>query len=241
MRAALLTIGNEVVSGDVTNTNAAWLARRLESLGIAVVLAAAVPDEIAVIAEFVNRERVRVDHVLVTGGLGGTPDDLTREALAAAFAVGRAEVPELAAELRERFARHPDYAAAWALLPAGSRPLRNPRGGAPGFVIGNVWALPGLPAEMEAMFDAHAAELEGGLPIGSWRRLFHTGEGDIVELLSAAAARWPQVAVGSYPRFGPEGPDVEIVLKSTDSEALAQAAARLEPELERASRPAPGS
>jgi molybdopterin-biosynthesis enzyme MoeA-like protein len=161
--------------------------------------------------------------------------------LSPAFAVGRAEVPELAAELRERFARHPDYAAAWALLPAGSRPLRNPRGGAPGFVIGNVWALPGLPAEMEAMFDAHAAELGGGLPIGSWRRLFHTGEGDIVELLSAAAARWPQVAVGSYPRFGPEGPDVEIVLKSTDSEALAQAAARLEPELERASRPAPGS
>jgi len=239
MRAALLTIGNEVVSGDVTNTNAAWLARRLEALGIGVVLAAAVPDEIAVIAEFVNRERVRVDHLLVTGGLGGTPDDLTRDALAVAFAVGREEVPELAAELRARFVRHPDYAAAWALLPVGSRPLRNPRGGAPGFVIENVWAFPGLPAEMEAMFDAHSEELGGGAPIGSWRRLFHTGEAEIVALLTEAASRWPQVAIGSYPRFAPGGPEVEIVLKSIDPGPLAELTAWLEPELERVSRPAP--
>jgi len=240
MRAALLTIGNEVVSGDVTNTNAAWLARRLESLGIAVVVAAAVPDEITVIAEFVNRERVRVDHLLVTGGLGGTPDDLTREALAAAFAVAREEVPELAAELRARFSRHPDYAAAWAVLPAGSRPLRNPRGGAPGFAIENVWALPGLPSEMEAMFDAYSHELGAGPPIGSWRRLFHTSEAEIADLLGDAAARWPQVAIGSYPRFGPDGPDVEIVLKSTEAGPLAELIATLEPELERASRPTVG-
>ena len=101
----------------------------------------------------------RVDHLIVTGGLGGTPDDLTREALAAAFGVAQVEVPELAAELRARFPRHPDYAARWAQLPAGSRPLRNPNGGAPGFVIENVWVLPGLPSEMEAMFDAYADEL----------------------------------------------------------------------------------
>ena len=88
MRAALLTIGNEVVSGDALNTNAAWLAQRLESLGVEVVLAASVPDQVDAVADFVIRERARVDHVIVTGGLGGTPDDLTREALAAAFAVG---------------------------------------------------------------------------------------------------------------------------------------------------------
>ena len=87
MRAALLTIGNEVVSGDVVNTNAAWLAQRLEALGVKVAVAASIPDEIEAVAEFVNRERPRVDHLIVTGGLGGTPDDLTREALAAAFGV----------------------------------------------------------------------------------------------------------------------------------------------------------
>jgi nicotinamide-nucleotide amidase len=236
VEAALLTIGNEVVSGDVTNTNAAWLARRLEALGVGVVLAAAVRDEIAVIAEFVNRERVRVDHLILTGGLGGTPDDLTREAVAAAFAVPQLEVPDLAAELSRRFERHPDYAARWALLPAGSVPLRNPRGGAPGFVIENVWALPGLPSEMEAMFDASAARFAGGAPIAAWRREFHTGEGDIVELLNEATTRWPRVAVGSYPRFGPGGPDVEIVLKSREPGPLAEAVAWLEPRLEDVAR-----
>ena len=124
MRAALLTIGNEVVSGDTLNTNAAWLAHRLEALGVAVVIAASVPDEVGAVADFVVRVRVRVDHMIVTGGLGGTHDDLTREALAAAFDVDQAEVPELADELRRRFPRHPDYVARWALLPAGSSAQR---------------------------------------------------------------------------------------------------------------------
>src|SRR5947208_587566 len=72
--AAILTIGNELVSGDTPNTNAAWLARRLEALGVKVVLSAAVPDETSLIVDLVRRERVRVDHLIVTGGLGGTPD-----------------------------------------------------------------------------------------------------------------------------------------------------------------------
>ncbi len=231
MRAALLTIGNEVVSGDVVNTNASWLAQRLETLGVEVVIAAAVPDAIGAVADFVNRERGRVDQLIVTGGLGGTPDYLTREALAAAFGVAQVEVPELAAELRRRFPRHPDYAARWARLPAGSRPLRNPHGGAPGFAIENVWALPGLPSEMEAMFDAYADEFRGARPIASWRHTYATRESDIVHLLTAATVRWPQISIGSYPRFNADRPEVEIVLKSADARTLAEAVAWLEPEL----------
>jgi molybdenum cofactor synthesis domain-containing protein len=224
----ILTIGNEVVSGDIANTNAAWLGRRLEELGVRVVLAAALPDEIEPVAEFVRRERVRVDRLVVTGGLGGTPDDLTREAIAAAFDVPQVEVTSLAAELRARFPRHPDYAARWALLPAGSRPLTNPRGGAPGFALANVWMLPGLPSEMEAMFDHYADELRGDTPTAAWRRAFRTRESEIVQLLSGATVRWPGVRIGSYPHFPPEGPQVEIVLKSADAQALAEAAAWLE-------------
>jgi molybdenum cofactor synthesis domain-containing protein len=231
VRAALLTIGNEVVSGDIVNTNATWLSQRLESLGVRVVLAAAVPDEIDIVAEFVNREKLRVDHLIVTGGLGGTPDDLTREALAAAFGVEQVEVPELAADLRQRFPKHPDYAARWALLPAGSRPLRNPHGGAPGFVIENVWVMPGLPSEMEAMFDAYAEKFRGAQPIASWRRAYSTRESDIVHLLTAANVRWPNVSIGSYPRFKADGPEVEIVLKSADAKALSKASSWLEREL----------
>jgi nicotinamide-nucleotide amidase len=228
---AILTIGNEVVSGDVPNTNATWLARRLESLGVRVVLAAAVPDEIDAIADIVRREHVRVDRMVVTGGLGGTPDDITREAIAATFGVPQAEVPELAADLRNRYPRHPDYAARWAQLPAGSRPLTNPHGGAPGFVIENVWVLPGLPSEMEAMFDRYADQLRGDRAIGTWRSAYRTRESEIVQVLAGATVRWPQVRIGSYPRFLPDGPEVEIVLKSTDEAALAEAVAWIEPQL----------
>jgi molybdopterin-biosynthesis enzyme MoeA-like protein len=151
--------------------------------------------------------------------------------MAAAFGVPQIEVPELADELRRRFPKHPDYAARWAQLPAGSRPLRNPKGGAPGFVLENVWVLPGLPAEMEAMFDAYADQFEGDNPIASWRRAYKTRESDVVHLLTAATVRWPNVSIGSYPRFLPDGPEVEIVLKSADPRSLGQAVAWLEPEL----------
>jgi molybdenum cofactor synthesis domain-containing protein len=221
--AAILTIGNEIVSGDTENTNASWLARALAPLGVEVRLIAALPDEIDEIAGFVRERAPAVDFLLVTGGLGGTPDDLTRESLAAAFGVGQEELPELAADLRARFTRDPEYAARWALLPRGSRPLANPRGGAPGFVIENVYVFPGLPAEMEAMFDSVAEEFAGGAPIASWRRTYRTRESDIVELLAEATERWPDVLVGSYPRFESTGPEVTVVLKSSDADALGDA------------------
>src|SRR5215218_1872798 len=101
--AVVLTIGNEIVSGDTENTNASWLARRLATLGVSVVLMAAVRDDVETIAAFLRAERPRANHVFVTGGLGGTPDDLTREAVAAAFDVPCQEIAEVAADLRKRF------------------------------------------------------------------------------------------------------------------------------------------
>jgi molybdenum cofactor synthesis domain-containing protein len=221
--AAILTIGNEIVSGDVENGNASWLGRRLERLGVKVVLSASVPDELERIVSFVRREAASVDHLIVTGGLGGTPDDITREALAAAYGVPQQVVPELADDLRSRFRGDPDYAARWAALPRGSQPLENPLGGAPGFHLENAWVLPGLPSEMKAMFDRYAEELRAGRPIGSWRRLLQTRESIITPFLVEATERWPTVVVGSYPSFNPTGPEVEVVLKSSDPDALEQA------------------
>ena len=224
MHAAILTIGNELVSGDVPDSNATWLARRLEGLGVRVVLTAAVPDELDRIVSFVRREAPLVDHLVVTGGLGGTPDDITREAIAASFGVGRRVVPELEAELRARFPHDPEYFGRWAALPEGATPLGGTTG-APGFRIANVWVLPGLPAEMRLMFDHHAEELRGPAPIASWRRhLTATSERDILQPLVEATERWPTVLVGSYPSFTPAGPEVEVVLKSADRAALEEAA-----------------
>jgi molybdenum cofactor synthesis domain-containing protein len=230
--AAILTIGNELVSGDVPNTNASWLARRLAPLGVEVRLAAAMPDEIDVVAAFVRAEAPRFDFLLVTGGLGGTPDDVTREAIAAAFGVEQQEVPELAADLRTRFTRNPEYAARWASLPRGGRPLANPLGGAPGFAIENVFVLPGLPSEMEAMFGSIEEEFRRGSPIQSWRRVYRTYESVISPALAETGDRWPDVLVGSYPSFGDGGFTVEVVLKSSDVAALAAASAWLESAIE---------
>jgi molybdenum cofactor synthesis domain-containing protein len=230
--AAILTIGNELVSGDVPNTNGSWLARRLAPLGVETRLLAAVPDEIETIAELIRREAPRVDVFLVTGGLGGTPDDLTREAIAYAFDAPQRVVPELAAELRSRFTGDPEYAAQWAALPRGARVLANPLGGAPGFAIENVYVLPGLPSEMEAMFDSIAEELRHGSPIGAWRRTYRTRESVIAPALVEAGERWPGVLIGSYPTFGPDGATVEVVVKSSDSDELRDASSWLESALE---------
>jgi molybdenum cofactor synthesis domain-containing protein len=226
--AVILTIGSELVSGDVVDTNGAWLAQRLEQLGVPVRLIAAVPDDVEPIASFVRAESGRADFVLVTGGLGGTPDDVTREGIAAAFGVEQREQPEVADALRARFTRNPDYAARWALLPDGSRPLENPLGGAPGFAIGNVYVFPGLPAEMEAMFETIAEELRRARPIASWRRSYRTRESEIAAVLVEAGERHPGVLVGSYPSFRTDGAVVEIVLKSPDADALEAATAWLE-------------
>jgi molybdenum cofactor synthesis domain-containing protein len=223
-RAVILTVGNEIVSGDTENTNASWLARRLARLGVEVQLIAAVRDDVEAIATFLRAEAPLVDHVFVTGGLGGTPDDITREGVAAAFGRECEEIPEVARALRARFDPRGlgDYAARWACLPQGAEPLANPLGGAPGFVLENVVVLPGLPSEMEAMFDT-VAERFAGRPIETWRRSYRTGEGQIVGVLEEATRRHPAVMVGSYPRFLDDGPEVTVVLKSADQEALATA------------------
>jgi nicotinamide-nucleotide amidase len=232
--ASIITIGNELLSGDTVNTNASWLAQQLEELGVAVSLMASLPDEIDRIAEFVRTESARVDTVLVTGGLGGTPDDVTREAMAAAFEAPQGEVVDLAERLRSRFPADPEYAARWANLPAGARPLDNPLGGAPGFVVGNVYVLPGLPSEMKAMFALVASELATDRPITSWRRVYETTEARIVGVLEAMGDRYPGVLVGSYPKFHVEGATVEIVVKSSDPEALEAAVAWIEQALDQA-------
>jgi molybdenum cofactor synthesis domain-containing protein len=226
--ASIVTIGNELVSGDTVNTNGSWLAARLEALGVDVLMVAALPDEEERVAAFVRGQSAEADVVLVTGGLGGTPDDVTRESIAAAFAVPQEEQPAVAEALRARFTGDPEYVTRWAQLPAGSRPLENPLGGAPGFVLENVYVLPGLPSEMKAMFETMADELAGGSPIGSWRRTYRTTESRIVGVLEEGGERHPGVRVGSYPSFGPDGSSVEVVLKSNDPEALATATAWFE-------------
>ncbi len=232
--AIILTVGDEITSGDIANTNGSWLAGRLAVLGLPVRMLAAVPDDVEEIAGFVRERRPQCRWLIVTGGLGGTPDDVTREGVAAAFGVGlEAHAASLAA-LRGRFPEHThEYVERFAMLPAGAQPVDNPLGGAPGFRLENVVVLAGVPAEMEATFRvAERTVLGGGTrPIRAVRLSYRTTESQIVAVLERALDEHPAVAVGSYPQFDDGVRRVDIVLKSADPNALDAAAAWMGEEL----------
>ena len=186
------------------------------------------PDEIDTVAAFVRAEAPRVDFLLVTGGLGGTPDDLTREAIAAAFGVPQEEVPELAAELRARFTRNPGVRGALGaacLAAAGrsrtrsaARPASCSRTSTSSRACRRRWRRCSRRSRRSSVAAARSRR---------WRRVYRTYESVIAAALAEAVERWPGVLVGSYPSFGSDGSTVEVVLKSSDADALAAASAWL--------------
>ena len=161
MRVELLAVGTELLLGDIVNSNAAWLGQRLADAGLDVTTSVVVGDNIGRIADSVATALGRADAVVITGGLGPTQDDLTREALALAAGVELVRDADLEAGLRARFGLLrrdvPDINYRQADLPVGAEPLPNARGTAPGLrfeLLGGVaYALPGVPHEMQAMFD----------------------------------------------------------------------------------------
>jgi molybdenum cofactor synthesis domain-containing protein len=226
MDVALLTVGDELLAGDTQNTNATWLADRLTERGATVARVLVVPDDRALIARKVAEYAEGFDAVVVTGGLGGTPDDRTMDAVADAFDRSLA-VDERAREDIERTVEavreeYPDIELdvdAEASIPTGSQPLLNEPGLAPGCVVGNVYVLPGIPAEMEAMFESVAAAFGGEVR----SRVFYTNtpEADLIADLTATEERF-DVAVGCYPDR--EARHNRIKLVGEDSAVLDRAA-----------------
>ena len=210
MQVALLTVGDELLTGDIENTNATWLARQLTERGASVARALTVPDDAAVIESTVREWREAFDAVLVTGGLGGTHDDVTIDAVAAAFDRSLVLDPEAEAHVERRVAsyrerhpetadRHPDLRIEpvdWASLPEGARPLIIADGLCPGCVLGNVYVFPGVPEEMKAMFDLIADDFGGDVV----SETVHTSapEGALTDTLAEFRDSF-DVAVGSYP------------------------------------------
>jgi molybdenum cofactor synthesis domain-containing protein len=234
MNVAILTVGDEVLAGDTENTNATWLAGRLTDAGVTVARILTLPDDREAIAETVREWRETFDAVVVTGGLGGTHDDVTVDAIADAFGrdvtvdpTVREDVVETVAAYRER---NPDLVEAhdldidvdaWAALPEGSRPLVNPEGLCPGCVVDDVYAFPGVPTEMRALFDLVAGEFGGDAV--STTLYTPQPEGSMVDAVAAARDRF-DVTVGSYPST--EGRN-RLKVTGTDADAVAEAVAWL--------------
>jgi nicotinamide-nucleotide amidase len=210
MRAICISTGNELLLGQTVDANSAWLSRRLAELGVIVSEHRTVGDEAGAIARVILQAAQEADWVIVTGGLGPTPDDQTREALAEAVGSPLAEDPTSLAQIEEYFARMgramPPPNRVQARLPKGCQPLANPCGTAPGILgrLGRCQAalLPGVPSEMEAMFEQHLAgpiaEAAGGRAILTHTlRCFGTGESQIGAMLADLMQTGRNPAIGT--------------------------------------------
>ena len=213
MEVAIVTVGDELLAGETTNTNARWLAEQVTDRGSVVTRILTVPDDADVIAEVVAEWADAFDAVIVTGGLGGTPDDVTMAAVAEALdrpLEVRAEIREALLEKARRLRENrPDlfeYDLEFdfdrgASLPAGSQAIVTDQGWAPGCVVENVYVFAGFPDEMRATFARVADEFEGS--IVSRSLLTAEPEGALGPVLEEAPERF-DVSVGSYPTKGDE-------------------------------------
>lgn len=228
--AAVIVIGNEILSGRTQDVNLQYLARGLTEVGVRLKEARVVPDEPAAIIATVNQLRAAYTYVFTTGGIGPTHDDITSECVAKAFGVRCRQDPR-AVERLLRQIRPEDLNEArlrMATIPEGAELIDNPISHAPGFHIGNVYVMAGIPRIMQAMFDGIRHNLKGGARMLSKSITIFTKEGTIAGGLAALAEARPGLEIGSYP-FSRDGQfGAVIVVRGTDPVEVAEAVAEAE-------------
>jgi molybdenum cofactor synthesis domain-containing protein len=235
--AAVLLIGNEVLSGRTKDKNLGYIADCMTALGIDLLEARVVADDEDAIVAAVNALRARYTYVFTTGGIGPTHDDITADCIAKAFGVGISHHPDAVAILEDYFkemGREPNEARMrMARIPHGGTLIANSVSRAPGFRVENVFVMAGVPKIMQAMLEAIMPTLRQGAPILSRTLLFEGGEGDIAKPLSEAQDAFPAVVMGSYPFEGKTGYCTNLVLRSRDKGVLEAAFDRVKAEAER--------
>ena len=229
--AGLLVIGDEILSGRTKDKNIGYIAEYLTAIGIELKEVRVVADEEAAIVEALNALKSRYCYVFTTGGIGPTHDDITADAVAKAFGVSIDHHPEAVALLRARFggAELNQARMRMARIPAGGELIRNKVSTAPGFRIGNVFVMAGVPTIMQAMLDFVAPTLKTGAKMLAETLRADAREGDIGGPLADIAKAHPETMIGSYPFFDDRrGPNTNIVVRSRDPARLAAAKAAVE-------------
>jgi molybdenum cofactor synthesis domain-containing protein len=225
--AAVLLIGDEVLSGRTKDKNLGFIADYLTALGIDLREARVVADDQDDIVAAVNALRARYTYVFTTGGIGPTHDDITADAMAAAFNVEishHSEAVEILMAYFKQIGREPNEARMrMARIPAGATLIRNSVSIAPGFRIGNVFVMAGVPKVMNAMMEVIAPTLVRGVPMQSRTVQFQGGEGDVAAPLKAIQERYTDVVIGSYPFESPQGFATNLVMRSRNEVALENA------------------
>jgi molybdenum cofactor synthesis domain-containing protein len=218
----LLVIGDEILSGRTQDKNVAQLATWLNEQGIRLAEVRVVPDDVGRIAEAVNALRTTYDYLFTTGGIGPTHDDITVDAMAAAFGVPVVIHPEARKILedyyRDRAGGLTEARLRMARAPEGAELIPNPYSGAPGIRLGNVFILAGVPDIAASMLAGLTGKLEGGRPVVSVTVGARVAESEVADLLRETEAANPGVAIGSYPFFRNGGHGANFVIRSEDGE-----------------------
>lgn len=229
--AGLLVIGDEILSGRTKDVNIATTAEFCTDLGIELREVRVVSDVEDAIIEAVNALRERYTYVFTTGGIGPTHDDITADAIAKAFGVALPINPEARAMLEARWTSMgtevTEARLRMARIPEGGSLIVNSVSAAPGFRIGNVHVMAGVPKIMKAMLESIAPTLEGGRKVSSVSVICRVGEGTIGGPLGRLQEEFPDVKMGSYPQMGHNYVMTELVLRSADEARLAEAAVKV--------------
>jgi molybdenum cofactor synthesis domain-containing protein len=228
--AALIVVGDEILSGRTQDRNIAQVATWLGVQGIRLREVRVVPDVMEAIVEAVNTLRARNDYLFTTGGIGPTHDDITVDAVAQALGVAVEIHPRARAILDAYYAPRGglnDARLRMARVPGGAELIENRLSGAPGIRIGNVFLMAGVPSITAQMLDGLTGQLEGGLPllsrtVGCW-----VAESEIADLLRQTEASFTGVAIGSYPFFRDGQAGANFVIRSTEASVLADCARTL--------------
>jgi molybdenum cofactor synthesis domain-containing protein len=225
--AAILIIGNEILSGKTQDTNTPWLAQRLGERGIRLCEVRVVRDEEEAIVRAVHALKDAYTYVFTTGGIGPTHDDITADCMARAFGVEigvREDARALLAAYYSATGKElNDARLRMARIPSGAALIDNPVSGAPGFKLENVYVMAGVPKIMQGMFGAFADTLKGGPPVLSRAVTGAIRESDIAEELAAIQNAFPDIEIGSYPKMKEGRPEVSLVLRGQDEKRLSAA------------------
>ncbi|MDA0358854.1 MAG: molybdopterin-binding protein [Proteobacteria bacterium] len=230
--AAIIVIGDEILSGRTKDKNIGWLAEQLGAQGIQLCEARVIADKKQVIIDTVQTLSKAYDLVFTSGGIGPTHDDITTDAVAAAFGVPVIRHPEAERRLILHYANTDlEFNAArqkMADIPNNAVLIDNPLSAAPGYIIGNVHVLPGVPTILQAMFEGLKPRLPGGIVMTRITVQCATGEGNIATILSDVEASHDGVSVGSYPWMKPGNFGTAVVVSGLDAEITTAAAKAVE-------------
>ena len=220
--AALVVIGDEILSGRTQDRNVAQLATWLNDQGVRLAEVRVVPDDMGRIGDAVNALRTTHDYLFTTGGIGPTHDDITVDAIAAALGVPVIVHARARAILEDYYRDRPggltEARLRMARTPEGAELLDNRYSGAPGIKVGNIYILAGVPAIAASMIESLTGKLEGGRPVVSVTVGARAPESDVAELLRETESAHPGVAIGSYPFFRDGGHGANFVIRSEDGD-----------------------